>query len=220
MAPWLDVDAGGVLLGEDLRVGPGWDHGAFASSPLADGAVRRSDWFRPTDRRVAGRAAEIWLLVRRRLQEIRIRLVPGGGRGLDEEPLLTRDVRHWTWLGETLGAPTLRNERGVLYAFGWGWVHAGGGAVHVSYAGEGPALPLPDAALPRHEYRCGACGAVEPLPYAVARATRTLGGAPCRGCGVVHWVRLAPSAAHDEHRGDRHAASDRLGCRPRADDGS
>ena len=188
---WLDEGAGGVLLGDGLRVDPGWDHGAFAASRLAEGASRRSDWFRPADRRIGGRPAELWLLLRRTLLEVRIRLLPGGGRGLDDEGILARDMRHWTWLGETLGAPTHRNPRGALYTFGWGWVHAGGGAIHVSYAGDEGALPLPDAPGPRGAYRCSACGEVALLPYGGApRATRRHGGAPCPRCGAVHWSRV------------------------------
>jgi len=187
---WLDVEIGAVLLGDTISVDPRWDHGAFAASPLAEGAARRSDWFRPRAQVVDGRPAEVWMLFRRTLQEVRIRLIPGR-RSLEDEQTLSRDLRHWTWLAEALGAPCFRNRRGLIYRFPWGWVHAGAGSVYVSFVGEQGALPLPDAGAPGRAYRCSSCAAVMMLPYGgVERALRIHGGAPCDRCGAVHWARV------------------------------
>ncbi|MBK8264437.1 MAG: hypothetical protein IPK80_24230 [Nannocystis sp.] len=196
MNNWLNVEIGAVLLGDAISVDPRWDHGAFAASPLAEGAARRSDWFRPRVQVVDGRSAEVWMLFRRTLQEVRIRLIPGR-RSLEEESILSRDLRHWTWLADALGAPCFRHRRGAIYRFPWGWVHAGAGSVYVSFVGPQGALPLPGAEGVTRAYRCSSCAAVMMLPYGGAtRALRIHGGAPCERCGAVHWARVDDAVEH------------------------
>lgn len=195
MGRWIDPGSGGVNLEAGLTLDPSWDHGRFARSRLAAGATRQADWFRPRPQLLDGRAAELWLCFRGHLQELRIRLLCGDGRPPEAERVMTRDLRHWTWLANGLGAPSYGNRGGVLYAFPWGWVHAGRGSVHVSYPHALGGVPLPETEGARSEYRCMRCANVESLPYGhVVEVPRTRGGAPCGACGEVAWVRVGTEA--------------------------
>lgn len=201
MARWIDDVDGSVLLSGGLKVDATWDHCSFASSRLSRGAARQADWFRPPPELVDGRKTELWLCFRGRLQEIRLRLHVGKGRGPECASSRSRDFRHWTWLIESLGPPTFSNRGGVLYAFPWGWVHAGRGAIHVSYPHKLPAVALPRECTDHghceefNKYRCMRCAAVHRLPYGrVTEVPRTRGGVPCASCGEVAWVRVGSDA--------------------------
>ncbi len=204
VARWIDDVDGTLVLSGGLRVASTWDHCSFASSRLSRGAARQADWFRPPPEFVGGRKTELWLCFRGRLQEIRLRLHVGEGRGPDCVSSRSRDFRHWTWLIESLGPPTFSNRGGVLYAFSWGWVHAGRGAIHISYPHKLPAVVLPGDSQENQEhehceeygdYRCMRCAGVERLPYGrVIEVPRTRGGVPCASCGEVAWVRVGSEA--------------------------
>ncbi len=195
MAWWIDDVDGSVLLSEGLRIDSSWDHHRFAGSRLSRGASRQADWFRPRTEVLAGRDAELWMCFRGRLQELRVRLFGADGRAPESMPSRARDMRHWTWLIEGIGAPGFSNAGGVLYTFPWGWVHAGRGSIHVSYPLPLPAVPLPGGAGELGSYRCMRCAAVDRLPYGqVTEVSRTRGGAPCNGCGEVAWVRVGSEA--------------------------
>jgi hypothetical protein len=195
VARWIDEDDGTIVLDDGLRVDASWDHRRFAGSPLSRGAIRQADWFRPRATLVDGRLTELWMCFRGRLQELRLRHHVGDGRPPDSVAARGRDFRHWTWLLEGLGAPTYHSQGGVLYAYDWGWVHAGRGSIHVSYPLAVPAVPLPDGDGERGAYRCMRCAAVEVLPYGqVVEVPRTRGGAPCGSCGEVAWVRVGTEA--------------------------
>ena len=80
-------------------------------------------------------------------------------------------------------------------------MHAGRGAIHISYPHKLPAVVLPgDCADHEHceeygDYRCMRCAAVHRLPYGrVIEVPRTRGGVPCASCGEVAWVRVGSAA--------------------------
>jgi len=132
---------------------------------------------------------------RGRLEEVRVRLLARDGGAPDRLASRARDLRHWTWLIESLGAPTLTNSGGVLYAYPWGWVHAGCGSIHVSYSQQIEPVPLPHELGEAGPYRCMRCASIHTLPYGqVVEVSRTRGGAPCRSCGEVAWVRVGSKA--------------------------
>lgn len=191
MPSWIDLTDGSVALGEDLRLASTWDHSTFAASRLARHAERQADWFRPPLQLIDGYYAELWLNFRTRLRELRIRLCAAHGRSPDDEAIRVRDIRHWTWLCQSLGAPSYACSGGIVHAYPWGWVHAGRGSVYVSYPQVRARVPLPGDEGALADYRCMRCAAVEALPYGHAvEVSRSRGGAPCHRCGDVAWVRV------------------------------
>ncbi|MEZ4452126.1 MAG: hypothetical protein R3B09_21860 [Nannocystaceae bacterium] len=182
---------GSVVLNDGLRLSSTWDHSTLAASRLARGAERQADWFRPPPQLVDGYHAELWLNFRSRLRELRIRLCPRSAAHVDDTTVRARDIRHWTWLVESLGAPSYGSGGGVVYGYGWGWVHAGRGSVYVTYPQVRTRVPLPGRSGPHADFRCMRCAAIESLPYGAAiEVSRARGGAPCDRCGDVAWVRV------------------------------